>query len=371
MLKEQKNNVFVLGLVAILGILSVTPMAKADLDIDLLGISCCKQFRDGEPQGSYPWSLDILLSVVDPGALHHIDITKPGDSDPFVTLYEEATPAGWWGCSLDDDYYSLSALRAVYQEGTYKFDFRDIGDGLIRSLNIDYTALPGEPTEPVEFIYPSMDSQTGISVNPTFTWSVSPDAGDALMTVIDNDETVYFDAPVSISSTSCTPGPLLDYHDYELDVFVVNIKDWTGGPEFSTMTDNTGDTFSYAHTIEYLNEAYFTTGPEPDVSATLDIVADTITQKTKWITCHLRLPDHDIADVDLDSIQLGGDISAVRASVREKQQMLVVKFSVSELNLAPRPEPYSLTVSGELIGGGTTFAGSDDIIVIQKGGKKN
>ena len=234
--------------------------AEAKLDIDSLRISACKQFRDGIPQGDYPWSLDIIVSVVDPGALHHIEITKPGDSNPFVTLYEEAPPAGWWGCSLDDDYASLSALRAVYPEGTYTFDFRDSGGELIRSLGIDYTGLPGEPTEPVEFTHPSTNGQGGISVNPTFTWSVSPDAGDALMMCVDNDEVVYFDAPVSIGSTSWTPGPLLAYHDYELDIFVVNIKDWAGGPTFPTMTDDTGDTFAYAHTIEYLNEIVFTTG---------------------------------------------------------------------------------------------------------------
>ena len=107
------------------------------------------------------------------------------------------------------------------------------------------------------------------------------------------------------------------------------------------------------------------------VDATLELVPDTITTKTKWINCNLRLPDHDIADVDLDSIRLEEDISAERASVREKQQILIVKFSASELNLAPRPEPYPLTLSGALIGGWTTFECSDEITVRQKGGKKN
>ena len=233
--------------------------AESRLDIDRLGISACKQFRDGVAQGPYPWSLDIGVSVADPGALHHVEITKPADSDPFVTLYEEAAPPGWWSCSLDDDYASLSALRVVYPEGTYTFDFLDSGGVLIKSLSINYTDLPGEPTEPVEFTYPSTNGQSGISVNPTFTWSVSPDAGDALMMCVDNDEVVYFVAPVSIASTSWTPGHLLAHHNYELDVFVVNIKDWAGGPAFPTMTDGTGDTFCYSHTIEYLNEIVFTT----------------------------------------------------------------------------------------------------------------
>jgi len=256
------------------GITFTTVPPPSDLDIDLLGISATKQFRDGVPQGELPWSLDIIVSVGDPDNLHHIDVTKPGDSVPFVTLYKEATPVGMWGCSLDDDYASLDALRIVYKEGPYIFNFLDIDNVLIRSLNIDYTDLPGEPAEPVEFIYPSTNGQNDISINPTFTWSVSQDAGDALMMAIDNDETVYFDAPVPIGSTSWTPGPLLEEHQYELDVFVINIKDWAGGPGFPTMTDSTGDTFSYAHTIEYLNEIAFTTQSLDDPIEVIEEILD-------------------------------------------------------------------------------------------------
>ncbi|MFC1792531.1 hypothetical protein ACFL3Q_02975 [Planctomycetota bacterium] len=260
------------------------PVVDDNIDIDMLGISTTKQFRDGEPQGDLPWSLDIMVSVIDPDNLHHIDITKPGDSDPFITLYEEGTPVGWWGGSLDDDYASLSALRVVYPEGIYRFDFRAIDNSLIRSLDIDYTDLPGEPMEPVDFIYPSTNGQTDISINPTFTWSVSPDAGDALMMAIDNDEVVYFDAPVPISSTSWTPGPLLAEHQYELDVFVINIKDWTGEPGFPTMTDSTGDTFSYTHMIEYLNEIVFITlssdDPIDEIEEILDFVDDSVEDGT-------------------------------------------------------------------------------------------
>ena len=187
--------------------------ATESLDIDWIGMTSSKQFRDGVPQGLDPWSLDIWVRVVDPGALHHIDITKPGESDPFVTLYEEIVSVEW-GWDSQGDYPSLLLLRAVYPEGTYKFDFRDSEGGLIKSLNIAYSDLPGEPTEPVEFIYPSTDGQTGVSINPTFEWSVSisPDAGDALMTVVENDDLNYFDVPVSISSTSWTPGSLLYGH---------------------------------------------------------------------------------------------------------------------------------------------------------------
>jgi hypothetical protein len=252
----------------------------SDLDIDMLGISATKQFRDGEPQGDLPWSLDITVWLADPDNLHHIDVTKPDDSVPFVTLYEEPGSPGLWGCSLDDDYATLTALHDVYKEGPYKFEFRTIDNLLVRSLDIDYTDLPGEPNEPVEFVHPSENGQTGISVNPTFEWSLGDDAGDALMMAIDDDETVYFEAPVPIGSTTWTPGPLSEEHEYELDVFVINVKDWAGGPGFPTMTDSTGDTFSYAHTIEYLNEIAFTTqssaGPVEAIEEVLDLVDESV-----------------------------------------------------------------------------------------------
>lgn len=283
MLKELKNNIFVLGLVAILGILLITPMAKADLDIDWIGITSCQQFRNDLPQGNFPWSLDIWVSVVDSGDLHHIDITKPGATSSFETMYEEAA-SGWWGFSLDDDYASLTALRAVYPEGTYTFDFLDSSDVLIKSLDIAYDGLPGVPTGSVDFIYPSTDDQTGVSVNPTFTWSDNSGAGDALMTEVDNDDVVYWDAPVSISSTSWTPGYISAGHTYELDVSVMNIKDWAGGPAFPTMTDPTGDTFSYSYMIEYLHEIVFTTVSQDylieEIEEILDFVDDSVELET-------------------------------------------------------------------------------------------
>lgn len=107
------------------------------------------------------------------------------------------------------------------------------------------------------------------------------------------------------------------------------------------------------------------------IEATVDIVEDTITAKTKWTTCNIWLPDNcHAADINPDKITLNGTIKGVRPSVSRKEDKLVVKFLASELNLEPRPEPYELTVSGELTDG-TPFSGVDDVkIVERKGGKK-
>ena len=229
----------------------------SSIDIDFIGMTTVKQFRDGEPQGSNPWTIDIGVGFIYPGSLDHIDITKPGDSSPFVRMYREPI-TGWWEFPLDTDYESLAALRADYPLGIYTFDFLDTHNKLIKRVDINYSDIPDEPDRPVEFIYPSVNGQTDISINPNFSWSDATGTGDALMVALDYyGDTIFFDAPVSIDTTSWTPDPLSEGGDYELDVSVINVKDWDDG--FPSVTDATGDTFRYALTIEYMNEIEFTT----------------------------------------------------------------------------------------------------------------
>jgi len=362
MFKEQKKQVFIFGIVAILGISLATPVAKAALNIE--GISMCSQkdHLDGTAP-SNPWRFEVNIYLGDPGTLDHIDVTLPtGGMTPF-TIYEDS--GDWEYHSSPTLYPTLTALQDVYPTGTYTFDFRDISDEQLNYVELNYSDI-GNPGSPVDFTYPSYNGQTGISTNPTLTWTIDSGAGDVLgMAFKADDDYIYNNVLGAMETLSWQPGPLDPVQNYWLYVTVVRIKDWAGGPGLPTMTVG-GDEFEYVLHIGYMNKIGFTTA---DVGAIVDIV-DTITTKTKWIDCYLWLPGYDVADIDLDSIRLGGSISAVRASVRKKQQMLVVKFSASELNLDPRPEPYSLTVSGEL-NGGTTFACSDDITVIQKGGKKN
>jgi hypothetical protein len=264
MLKEQKTNIVVLGLMAILSVLLVTPTAKADLDIDWICITSFKSYIDGIPKAK-SWEFDIWAYVIDKGTLHHIDITKPGASTPFATAYEDINPPDWWTYYSPTDYSSLNDLRVDYPEGVYTFEFRDSDGTVIRTVSLDYTGLPSEPTNPVDFTYPAIDGATGIPTNPTFTWNVNSSDGDTLFIALDDaaaDINIYWDIPVSTTTTSWAPSALLASHDYALFVSTCNVKNWGGGSQFPTMTVDS-DVFEYSLMFEYLNEINFTTGSAP------------------------------------------------------------------------------------------------------------
>jgi len=263
MFKKQKTSILVLCIVAFLVISFVTSLAEMELDIDWIGITSYKEFRDNVPKDPEPGEFDIWAHVVDPGTLHRIDITKPGASSPFMTMYEATNPVWWdeWDPSSIIKYPSLSALREVYQEEFYTLNFHDIIGGLIKSLSFDYSIPPSKPKGPVDFIHLSTIEQSGIGINPTFTWSVNPGPSDALMMVL--EDLAYWDVPLSISSISWTPGSLLADREYEHYISAINIKDCGDVPAFITMTDYTGDTSSYSLTTEHLNEINFSTIPTP------------------------------------------------------------------------------------------------------------
>ncbi|MCH7556722.1 MAG: hypothetical protein IIB56_04605 [Planctomycetes bacterium] len=99
---------------------------------------------------------------------------------------------------------------------------------------------------------------------------------------------------------------------------------------------------------------------------------------SEWVTCHLRLPEGSNAtDIKLETVMLEIMLENVIAAdwlvFNENNQIAMIKFSGSvirdyliEHELLGDVE---LTVTGELIDG-TTFAVSDTIKVINKGGKK-
>ena len=265
MLKEKKNNIFVLCIVAILGILLATPTPAAALDIDAIYMTSCKDHLDGTAYTD-PWVFEVWMEFGDTSSLHHINVTTPGGSGPF-TIYD-----GYWHYESPTDYSSLGDLRDDYPTGTYTFDFRDSSDIQLNFVELDYSGI-SESLNAVDFTYPSEDGQTGIDIEPTFTWTIDPGAGDALgmwlWDLVTQDD-VYEDAPVSMDTLDWAPGSLLPNHTYWLEVSVFRIKDPPTEFGLPTMTVN-DDTFGYALLMEHMNEIEFTTVPEPATIALLGL----------------------------------------------------------------------------------------------------
>ena len=105
----------------------------------------------------------------------------------------------------------------------------------------------------------------------------------------------------------------------------------------------------------------------------IDIAPETLNLASngKWITCYIWLPgDYDVADVNIDSILLEGEIAAEQVWVDEGEQVVMVKFGRADVQRIVEAGEVELIVSGELIDG-ARFEGTDAIKVIDKGEKKN
>jgi hypothetical protein len=249
------------------------------LDIERIGIMTECEYVDGIPNGPYPWDFEIEVLVSDPGELHHINVTNPISAlVESETIYE--TEPGLWGFDPPKD-ASLSDLREKYPEGNYTFEFYDSENSLLKTVYIGYSDLSA-PASPVDFTYPSSNGETGVSTDPTFTWTIAENAGDILGPGIDDEETgslVYYGGLVPMTTLSWSPGLLEPDHDYHLDVTVSKIKDWAGPDNLPTMAVG-DDEFTYYLTFDYINTISFTTAsssePIDEIEEILDFVDESV-----------------------------------------------------------------------------------------------
>jgi len=98
-----------------------------------------------------------------------------------------------------------------------------------------------------------------------------------------------------------------------------------------------------------------------------------LASKAQWIKCHIWLSEgNNVADIDPNSILLGNEenkIEPQKLDIVELEQVVVARFSRSEVREILDIGLLELTISGELLDG-TKFEGSDTIKVINKRGGK-
>jgi len=112
----------------------------------------------------------------------------------------------------------------------------------------------------------------------------------------------------------------------------------------------------------------FLLNPVLSIPAEVEVRPETLNLSSngKWIICLVRLPeDYDVADVNTNSILLNGQIQPTRVWINEKDSVVMLKFSRSELCDNLEAGKVELTVSGELVDG-TKFEGTDTIRIIDK-----
>ncbi|MHC4191636.1 MAG: discoidin domain-containing protein [Planctomycetota bacterium] len=103
--------------------------------------------------------------------------------------------------------------------------------------------------------------------------------------------------------------------------------------------------------------------PAPGAFVLDSIGALNVQSEGKWITWYIWLPEeYDVADIKPDSIMLNGVIEAAWRWIDEEEQVLMAKFSRSEVQDIVEPGKVELTVSGEFTDG-TKFEGSVTITV--------
>lgn len=103
--------------------------------------------------------------------------------------------------------------------------------------------------------------------------------------------------------------------------------------------------------------------PAPGAVVLGSIGALNVQSEGKWITWYIWLPEeYDVADIKPDSILLNGVIEAAWRWIDEKEQVLMAKFSRSEVLDIVEPGEVELTVSGEFTDG-TKFEGSVTITI--------
>ena len=86
----------------------------------------------------------------------------------------------------------------------------------------------------------------------------------------------------------------------------------------------------------------------------------------QWLTCYVWLPEeYNVADIDPETILLNGRIRASCFEIKGEMQLLIARFSWSQVEEIIKPGEFEFTVSAELYNG-ASFDSSDTVTVINE-----
>jgi uncharacterized repeat protein (TIGR01451 family) len=234
-------------------VLSVVPGMCFALDINHVDIGSSMSHENGVPFPT-PWSFEIYIGLDDANGLGSVEVVVPTTPPRTITLTDPDELEHWSG----PIYATLQALQNAFPAGTYTVNFKDDQGGLIRSVSVgyDYAQLP-LPTDLPEILAPTYN-QVVTNLNPSFFWTVDPNAGQGLglwlMDVaLDDDVNGVNNVPMTTQLWQFQE-TLLPSKAYEFEILV-----WNTNPAQLTQG---GDLFDYYPSIDYANTVTFTTGAQ-------------------------------------------------------------------------------------------------------------
>jgi len=238
-----------LGVTVVLGLVLLSTQAMA-LDVQQVFVSYMEGRTDDTAN---EWAFQAF-------------ITGTGITDIVFqdqnSLYQGGIPydpvrGGWF--YRDDSYASRSAFDTDHPNPTsIKFWFNYISPGVYTDL-LTATYNTTEPTGFADITYPA-HNQTGVGVNPTYTWDNVDGMGDTIFLSVEDDggSNVYYHGPdADMTMMSWSPVPSLgESTKYWFEVTLNKTSS-------AALTTWLGDPVSYYGYNTDSNEVGFTTIPEP------------------------------------------------------------------------------------------------------------
>lgn len=236
-------------------VFAVAAPASALLSVDEVALGYNAFYVDGT-LGSYAFEVEMFSNAQ--------EVTAARIRLPDGSTWVDLTDFGGGDWEVFAGGYASEADRnlAGYTTGTYRIEFTGTAS------ETDFIDVLFAPTDPVGFgdITSHSDGQTGVSLNPTVSWTCAGCVADSLGFFVtdqltDNDVFSLENQPAGADSAN--PGPLLGLTDYLLETELVEAAITPGA-----VTNG-------LRTVDYLEESFavntvsITTVPEPGTASLL------------------------------------------------------------------------------------------------------